>query len=274
MRLPLFVLVPMRSSALHQPMSKKILLSLAFTGMLAASGAVPAQDGVSIATDNMAFAVPDYGSIALTQSILESTIEQSAGGSKKPAQPVRSGRSSLAKAGMRRDWRVDYDPTLSRWIEQEYLRNISERIGAERAEAIAAHLEQEPVVVQFDKLAAPYGLSRSNLSDVIATYFAVAWATANSAPDPTREQVLGLRRQIRSDGAGRMTSQRMDQRQKIAESIMYRVAQVAMQRRIAERRGDPAARRLVADSVQRSVREQQGVDLRATTLTAAGFVRR
>lgn len=254
-------------------MSNKLLLPLVFTVLVLVSGAGPAQDGVSVATDNMAFAVPDYGSIALTQSILESTIEQSTGGSRKPA-PARSRHGTPAKAGMRRDWRVDYDPALSRRIEQEYLRNISARIGTERAEAISAHLQQEPVAVQFDKLAAPYGLSRSNLSDVIAAYFAVAWATANSAPEPTREQVLGLRRQIRSGGGGRMASQSMDERQKIAESIMYRAAQVAMQRRIAERRADPAARRLVADSVQRSVREQQGVDLRATTLTAAGFVRR
>lgn len=254
-------------------MSKKILLSLTFVGMLVTSGVVPAQDGVSVATDNMAFAVPDYGSIALTQSILESTIEPSARGSSKPASPARSGRGSPAKAGMH-DWKVDYDPTLSRRIEQEYVRNVSERIGPEGAQAIAAHLKEEPVAVQFDKIAAPFGLNRSNLTDVIATYFAIAWATANSAPDPTREQVLGLRRQIRSAGGGSIGSQSRDGRQKIAESIMYRAAQIAMQRRIAKRRGDEAAGRVVADSVQRSVQQQQGVDLRSTALTAAGFVRR
>jgi hypothetical protein len=253
----------------HRAMRKTILLSLVCTVALAAFGVGRAQDGVSIATDNMAFAVPDYGSVALTQSILESTIEPSADG---PDKPPRSTAANAKKTATRSDWRVDYDSALSRRIEQEYLRNISERIGPQGAEAIAAHLEQEPVAAQFDSLAAPYGLSRSNLSDVIATYLAVAWATANLAPAPTREQVLGLRRQIRL-ASDRAAPRSMAERQKVAESIMYRVTQLAMQKRIADRRGDQA-RRLVADSVQRSVLKQQGVDLRSTGLTAAGFVRR
>ena len=253
-------------------MTKAIPLFVCGVAVLLGSGAVRAQDGVSIATDNMAFAVPDYGSIALTQSILESTIEQSTGRSEKRASTAHSGHESPTKAGTRADWTVEYRPSLSRLIEREYLRNIGERVGPAGADAIAAHLKQEPVAVQFDNLAAPYGLGRSNLSDVIVVYFAIAWATANSASDPTREQVLGLRRQVRSVG-GIAAPRDMQARQRVAESLMYRATQVAMQRRIANRRGGQAGR-LVAESVQRTVLEQQGVDLRATELTAQGFVRR
>lgn len=252
-------------------MSKKILaVLLACFGLMLASGVAAAQDGVSIASDNMAFAVPDYGSIALTQSILESSIAEQRG-----ARATRTKRPAASELGAKNipdaaDWRVRYDPAISRQVEREYLDNVARSIGNDGARAIEAHLREEPATSTFDVLASPHGLKRTNLADVMAMYFILIWTTANQAQEPTRAQAIGLREQILAAGDRRGLALRgMPARQKIAESILYRISQLAAQRDITRRKG-PEASKLVADGAQRAGLGQ-GVDLRATRLTARGF---
>ena len=229
---------------------------------------VGAQDGVSVSGDYMSYAVPDYGSIALSQSILESTIEESS---------RDNGRSSDRRPAAARaaNWSVTYDAAVSGSVRNEYLSNIRKLVGKERADAIGAHLAAEPVDAQFDRFAAPYGLKRSSLADVLAGYLALMWTTANHAPAPTPQQVLGLKRQIMSHGGLDLDVPDIAaDRQRIAESVMYRVSQVATQRRIASQRGDTGLQQAIADSAHRMVRQTQGIDLRRMRLTAQGLERR
>jgi len=229
-----------------------------------------AQDGVSVSGDYMSYAVPDYGSIALTQSILESTIDEStAAGRRAPASDPRPAPAPTP------DWSVTYDGAVSRAVRREYLSNIEQLVGKERADAIAAHLADEPADAQFDRFAAAYGLERSSLADVLAGYLALMWSTANQAPAPTRQQVLGLKRQILAQGGlGMDVPDSAAGRQRIAESVMYRVSQVATQRRIATQRGDSGLERAIAENAHAMVKRMQGIDLRRMRLTAQGLERR
>lgn len=233
---------------------------------LARAPGVDAQDGVSVSGDYMAYAVPDYGSVALTQSILESTIDGAADqGSDRPA----------AARAQKPDWTVVYDPRVSRRVHDEYVSNLRRLVGPERAGAIDAHLREQPAATQFDAFAAPYGLERASLADVAAGYLALMWATANRTPAPTRAQVQGLRGQIlASDGRGIGVPAGAAQRQQLAESLIYRVSQVAVQREIARRRGDTALADAIADNARQMVRKDQGVDLRQMQLTQRGLERR
>ena len=236
-------------------------------GLAAGAGA---QDGVSVSGDYMSYAVPDYGSIALSQSILESTIDESSRDERSSSRPDR--RSAAARPA---NWSVTYDAAVSGSVRDEYLSNIRKLVGKERADAIGAHLAAEPVDAQFDRFAAPYGLKRSSLADVLAGYLALMWTTANQAPAPTPQQVLGLKRQIMSHGGLDLDVPDIAaDRQRIAESVMYRVSQVATQRRIASQRGDTGLQQAIADSAHRMVRQTQGIDLRRMRLTAQGLERR
>jgi hypothetical protein len=241
---------------------------LAFS--LHAGGA--AAQGVSISGDYMSYAVPDYGSIALTQSILESTIDESRDASDaRPASQARTRASAAAGKGIA-DWSVAYDPTVSRSVEREYLANIERMVGRERADAIGAHLRQQPAATRFDAFARPYGLSRNDLADVMAGYLALMWTAANRAPEPTRAQVQGLKRQIlASEGPEVEVPASAAWRQRVAESLLYRTSQVAIQREIANRRDDTRLMRAVADNARNAVRQGQGIDLRRMQLTANGF---
>lgn len=235
---------------------------------------VPAQDGVMLSGDNMMYAVPDYGSIALTQSILESTKHRQrerTGRSSEPDSRVgepASTRQSTASLG---EARVHYDPAVSKALEREYLRNLEKSIGRAPANALGAYFAEHPVQAQFDAIAAPYGLRKQELLDVVAGYFAVMWMAANQAPSPTRVQVQGLRAQL-GHGAndGVSVPQDMAQRQRMAETIMYRLVQMTMLREEMRKRGDRAGLQALADSARRDV-QGDGMDLRSMRLTSSGF---
>lgn len=225
-----------------------------------------AQDGVSVSGDYMSYAVPDYGSVALTQSILESTIDGASDS---------AGDAPAAPRARKVDWTVAYDPRVSRRVHDEYVANLRRLLGQERAGAIDAHLREQPAAAQFDAFASPYGLERGNLADVAAGYLALMWATANRAPAPTRAQVRGLRQQIlSSERPGIDVPSGAAARQQLAESLIYRVSQVAVQREIARRRGDAGLAAAIADNARQMVRKDQGVDLRQMQLTPRGLERR
>jgi len=227
----------------------------------------------------MMYSVPDYGSIALTQSILESTKHQ---------QQDRAGRSSPSKSPDREpapastqrstvslaEARVRYDAAVSKALEREYLRNLGRNIGQGPTDALGAYFAEHPVQSQFDAIVLPYGLRKSELADVVTGYFVVMWMAANQAPAPTRAQAQGLRMQLGGSGDHSVpVPQDMAQRQRVAETLMYRAVQMTMLRDEMRQRGDGTGLQALADSAQRDV-QGDGVDLRSMRLTSDGFERR
>ena len=233
--------------------------------LLGAPTSILAQDGVMVSGDSVMFSVPDYGSVALTQSILRSSGKQGARAEAGQAQIRAPGTGQAPHV----DRHVRYDPAVSRATERKYLANLEKNAGPKAARAFGAYFAGKPVHSQFDIAAGPYGLRKDDLADVSTAYFVVMWMAANRAPLPTRAQVDGVRRQL-GQGIGAMASLPTDatRRQQMAEMMMYKLVSTILLREEAQRAGNNGVLKQLADVAQRD----SGMDLRNTRLTDAGFV--
>ena len=249
------------------PFKRASFKSLLLSGLLLSSAPslALAQDGVMVSGDGMMFSVPDYGSVALTQSILRSSGKQ--GARSKGGQP--EARSPKPGSTPATDLRVRYDPAVSRATERDYLANLEKNVGPKAAQAFGAYFAKKPVHSQFDIAAGPYGLRNDDLADVATAYFVVMWMAANQAPLPTRSQVDGVRRQL-GQGIGMAVSlpTGAKQRQQMAETMMYKLVSTILLREEAQRAGNDGVLKQLAQAAQRD----SGMDLRNTRLTRAGFV--
>ncbi|KAB2898832.1 MAG: hypothetical protein F9K31_09010 [Dokdonella sp.] len=226
-----------------------------------------AQDGVMIGGDSMMWSVPDHGSSALAQSVMRSTL----GGRRTSAPTGSTMRGGVNRS--RTDTRVRYDSTISREVEREFLAGLGRRSGAAAAERFGAHFRGRPMHGQFAIAADPYGLRKEDLVDVTTAYFTVMWMVANNAPVPAKPQVAGLQRQVRALLEGpRGVPDDMAERQRLAESLMYKLVTMILLREDAQRTGNTPALRELAAYAQHET--GKGFDLKASRLTAQGFVPR
>jgi hypothetical protein len=133
---------------------------------------------------------------------------------------------------------------------------------------------RHPVRSQFEIAIRPYGLRSDDLADVAAAHLVVMWMTANNARLPDAVQVRGVQaqvqRQMASSGA---SNPRADERQRIAEALMYQTVTLIKVREQAQAESSDAHLLDLADSAQ-STMAKQDVDLRAMQLTADGLVPR
>lgn len=225
-----------------------------------------AQDGVMIGGDSMMWSVPDYGSTVLAQSVMRSANR---GG---VATERRTGGKQAPQAGGN-DLRIRYEPAVSRQVEREYLASLSRQAGPPAAERFGEYFRTHPLHGQFAIAAGPYGLRKDNLADVTAAYFTVMWMTANDAPLPTKAQVAGVRRQVGAllSAPGAVPAD-MAQRQRLAESLMYKLVSMILLREDAQRSGDGKALRDLAVVAARET--GKGFDLKALQLSDQGLVPR
>lgn len=230
--------------------------------------AANAQDGVMIGGDSMMWSVPDHGSAMLAQSVMRSAFSDDEAGSRASA-----GHGGSAGNGAGGDTRVRYDATVSQQVEREYLAGLARRAGQPAADRFAEHFRARPMHGQFAIAAGPYGLRKEDLADVTAAYFTVMWMVANDAPVPGKPEVAGVRRQVQAllarPGA---VPAGPAQRQRLAESLMYKLVSMILLREDAQRRGDAKALRELARAAQ--LEAGKGFDLKATRLTNQGLVAR
>ena len=224
-----------------------------------------AQDGVMVGGDSMMWSVPDHGSTLLAQSVMRSANR---GG--KVAERKATGQQKPANGN---DRRVRYDPAVSRQVERKYLQALSQRAGRPAADRFGEYFRTHPLHGQFAIAAGPYGLRKEDLADVATAYFTVMWMTANDAPLPTKPQVAGVRRQVEASlsGPGAVPADGA-QRQRLAESLMYKLVSMILLREDAQRSGDGKALRDLALVAQRET--GKGFDLEALRLTDQGLVPR
>lgn len=229
-----------------------------------------AQDGVMIGGDSMMWSVPDYGSTALAQSVMRSATRDRASTRQRPATQATA---RPRPTGQGQDLRVRYDPAVSRLAEREYLDALSSRVGKPAAERFGDYFRARPLHGQFAIAAGPYGLRKEDLADVTAAYFTVMWMTANDAPLPTKAQVGGVRGQVE-----RLLSRQdavpgdMARRQRLAESMMYKLVSMILLREEAQRTGNAQALRELAVAARRET--GKGFDLATMALTDEGLVPR
>ena len=226
---------------------------------------VAAQDGVMVSGDSMMWSVPDYGSVMLAQSVMRSTFSSAdKAGPRAPAS---------VRKGARADTGIRYDVAISKQVEREYLADLARRAGQPASTRFAEYFRTRPMHGQFAIAAGPYGLRKEDLADVTAAYFTVMWMVANDAPVPGKPQVAGVRRQVEAllaqPGA---VSGDMAQRQRLAESLMYKLVSMILLREEAQRAGNAQALRDLAVVAQRET--GKGFDLKAMRLTDRGLVPR
>lgn len=227
---------------------------------------VQAQDGVMIGGDSMMWSVPDHGSTLLAQSVMRSANRGGAAAERK------ADRKPAPRTGGV-DLRVRYEPSVSHQVEREYLASLSRRAGPPAAERFGEYFRTHPLHGQFATAAGPYGLRKDDLADVTAAYFTVMWMAANDAPLPTRAQVAGVRRQVGTllSAPGAVPAD-MAQRQRLAESLMYKLVSMILLREDAQRSGDHKALRDLAIVAARET--GKGFDLKALQLNEQGLVPR
>lgn len=174
----------------------------------------------------------------------------------------------------RDDFRVAFAPAVSSAVKQEYIASIERSTNARAADELDAFYSRNPVRSQFDIAIRPYGLRSDDLADVAAAHLVVMWMTANDARLPDALQVRGVQaqvqRQMASSGA---SSPRADDRQRIAEALMYQTVTLIKVREQAQAESSTAYLRELADSAQ-AMMARQDVDLRAMQLTEDGLVPR
>lgn len=227
-----------------------------------------AQDGVMISGDSMMFSVPDYGSVMLAQSTMSSAFKRP--NTTSPPGAKATTRSTNTRSLTTPSAHIRYDAAISRQIQREYLDSLARNVGQKGADAFERYFSEHPLHQQFSVAAGPYGLQRDDLVDVVTAYFTVMWMTANQAPVPGRPQVEGLRAQIRQTlyGNGGIPADGA-QRQRLAESLMYKLVSMILLREEAQASNNTAALRQLSAAAQHEA--GKGFDLKATRLTAQGL---
>jgi hypothetical protein len=224
---------------------------------------------------HMATPVPDYAqSLIYGQTFSKSYRDRVS----RKARSERSGDdpkfSSSPTRYPREDFRVAFAPGVSAAVKQDYIDSIARSTNAKVAGELDTFYSRHPVRSQFEIAIRPYGLRSDDLADVAAAHLVVMWMTANNARLPDAVQVRGVQaqvqRQMASSGA---SNPRADERQRIAEALMYQTVTLIKVREQAQAESSDAHLLDLADSAQ-STMAKQDVDLRAMQLTADGLVPR
>lgn len=244
-----------------------------FACMLLPVANAPAQmiDGAHMATP-----VPDYAqSLIYGHTFSKSYRDRVARKARsEPRVDIVERVSSAPARYPRDDFRVVFAPAVSSAVKREYIASIERSTNARAAGELDAFYSRNPVRSQFDIAIRPYGLRSDDLADVAAAHLVVMWMTANDARLPDAAQVRGVQaqvqRQMASSGAA---TPRAEDRQRIAEALMYQTVTLIKVREQAQAESSTAYLRQLADSAQ-AMMASQDVDLRAMQLTEDGLVPR
>ena len=225
---------------------------------------------------HMATPVPDYAqSLLYGQTFSKSYRDRVSGKARSESARQPSTRRASAPARYPRDdFRVAFAPSVSSAVKQEYIASIERSTNARAAGELDAFYSRNPVRSQFEIAIRPYGLRSDDLADVAAAHLVVMWMTANDARLPDAAQVRGVQAQVqRQMASSGTTSPRADERQRIAEALMYQTVTLIKVREQAQAESAAVHLRELADSAQ-AMMARQDVDLRAMQLTEDGLVPR
>jgi hypothetical protein len=131
----------------------------------------------------------------------------------------------------------------------------------------------DAVFVQFKALAARYGLSATNVVDVMATYSLVTWKVATGGTDAGASSARAVRSQLLHaalDNAAMQKTSNAD-RQKLAEALAYQVVMETILNDAISRQGD-AAKLQALRAMVREAAMHVGPDPTTLKLTEAGLV--
>ncbi len=193
-----------------------------------------------------------------------------------PAQPATIGGKPVPLGtAPRSPTAFTRNPSVSARVRQEVLAAMlptSPNPAGLRAAVDAGRPWQE-----FDRLLVQHGYDSSDLADVVAAFYLIAWEVSTGGDALAQPAgIAAVRGQARQMVASNPAMSRLDEagRQATAETLAFYA--MAMSARLADLRaaGAPGPVSAFRAEVAQAVAQQQGIDLRRYALTASGFQQR
>ncbi|MFK7888068.1 MAG: DUF6683 family protein [Gammaproteobacteria bacterium] len=164
------------------------------------------------------------------------------------------------------------DATVSRRVKEEF-KTAVQRADPAKSDHIARVLDAQDVLADFDRDMAPYGFRSNNVADAMSAYWITMWMIANQKAIPTRKRVAAVHQQVtRNMLTNQMLAKAtLEQRQEMAEGLVYETMFALGQRADVERRRDYTRQRELARVAHKNVL-RNGIDLKNLRMTSSGFV--
>lgn len=167
---------------------------------------------------------------------------------------------------------IGSDPVLSAQVRKELLDTLYARTKFDPVQA-ERELDSRDVHGEFVRQLGKLGLVPDNLPDLLAGHLIAMWTIVHDAPLPGREIAAALSRQFLGLIAGSPQAADPAKRQLMGEALLYETALTLEAQHAAREIGDKAKLREMAESAQKNLLGQRGINLRKTRLTASGMVR-
>lgn len=167
---------------------------------------------------------------------------------------------------------IGNDPALSAQVRKELLDTLKAKTGYD-PESAERELESYDIHAEFLQAFGGRGLTPDNLPDLLAAHLMAMWTVVHDAALPGRETATGLATQFARQIAGNAIAADPVKRQLMGEALRYETVLTLKAQQAARDAGDKAKLKEMAESAQRNILNQRGINLRKTRLTASGMVR-
>ncbi|MBO9664254.1 DUF6683 family protein [Dokdonella sp.] len=167
---------------------------------------------------------------------------------------------------------IGVDPALSAQVRKELLDTLQSRAHLDPA-MVERELNSRDVHAEFLRQLGDLGLVPDNLPDLLAGHLIAMWTVVHDTTLPGRDVATALSRQLLTLIAASPQAADPAQRQLMGEALMYETVLTLEAQQAARASGDKAKLKEMAESAQRNLLNQRGINLRKTRLTASGMAR-
>jgi len=178
------------------------------------------------------------------------------------SEPVRADLSRLD---------FEFSPAISARVRHELLESLAKASRCTLQDVEAA-LGARDLHAEFASNFAPAGLRLSNLADVNAAYWGALWSVIHDAPALAADTLQALRGQLGRMWLANPVARRQDDRQAMAELMVYETVLALDQQRQAREQG-PAAVSALAAQAHLNMLKRRGVNLKAMKISPQGLSR-
>lgn len=254
--------------------TRVISLLLTFFTALTFAPLTLAQDYMGMFNASNTAGVNIAGTIAVNSAIKKQSKNAQAGKkSGTPADADTSRQRAVERLASHAVETLTYtpDPVVSRRVKTEFTKAV-QQADPTKADHIANVMASQDVLSDFNRDMGPYRLRSTNIADAMTAYWVTMWMIANQEAIPAPERVAAARRQVTTNMMSNpmLAKATIEQRQEMAEGLVYETMFALGQRADAERRRDRTKQRDMAQSTQANLLKN-GVDLQGLQLTDRGF---
>lgn len=174
--------------------------------------------------------------------------------------------------GAAHSFSIGTDPALSAQVRKELIDTLQVRGGLDPVK-VEGELASRDFREEFVELLGPLGLAPDTLPDLLVAHLMTMWSVVHNAPLADREVASALRRQFTGSIAASPQVADPAKRQLMGEALLYETVLTLRAQQAARAVGDTAELEKMAESAQKNLLNQRGINLRKTRLTASGMTR-